>query len=186
MRWIFLIGSKQRFAERVFHPFCAPGITNHGSLLTNHEFLFDTNKPLKITILLSAPLKTKEKQFSIQYKFALREIGLPMPLAPHRESPHLCASTTGAAGGTTGWCPSSFPVIIALRICAKISVKVFGVCGIKIVFVWSFAATSFNVSKYCVISTSCITSCGVEPGTVLAKSSTESFPPAIIALRWFA
>ena len=34
------------------------------------SLLFRTNKPNKINILLSAPLKTKEKQFSIQYKFA--------------------------------------------------------------------------------------------------------------------
>ena len=102
-------------------------------------------------------MKTKEKRFSIQYEFAIRgtaclpQASLPMPLAPRHSSPltslitnhsslitaspHRCASTAGADGGTTGWCPSSFPVIIALRICAKISVKVFGVCGIKIVFV---------------------------------------------------
>ena len=42
----------------------------------------------------------------------------------------------------------------------------------------------FKVSKYCVIRTSCITSCGVDPGTVLAKSSTESFKPVIIAFLW--
>ena len=44
-------------------------------------FLFDTNKPHKIIILPSALLKTKEKQFSIQYKFTLRDIGLPSEAA---------------------------------------------------------------------------------------------------------
>src|SRR5271170_3491651 len=38
-------------------------------------FLFDTNKPHKIIILMSALLKTKEKQSSIRYKFALGSIG---------------------------------------------------------------------------------------------------------------
>src|ERR1700733_2774155 len=50
--------------------------TNHQSPLPNHAFLFNTNKPHRITILMRPLLKTKEKQFSIQYKFALREIGL--------------------------------------------------------------------------------------------------------------
>ena len=57
--------------SRVTHR--AARFTNHQSLLTNHAFLFDTNKPRKITILLSAPLKTKENRFSIQYK-SLRPI----------------------------------------------------------------------------------------------------------------
>jgi hypothetical protein len=62
--------------------------TNHQSPLTNHAFLFNTNKPHRITILMRPLLKTKEKQFSIQYKFALRDIGLPteaatsLPLRP--------------------------------------------------------------------------------------------------------
>ena len=38
-------------------------------------FLFRTNKPHKINILPRALLKTKEKQFSIQYKFAVGSIG---------------------------------------------------------------------------------------------------------------
>jgi glucokinase len=40
-------------------------------------FLFDTNKPHKIIILMRALLKTKEKQFSIQYKFAVGSVGNP-------------------------------------------------------------------------------------------------------------
>src|SRR5580704_1196452 len=40
-------------------------------------FLFRTNKPHKINILSRAVLKTKEKQFSIQYKFAVGSIGPP-------------------------------------------------------------------------------------------------------------
>ena len=50
-------------------------ITNHQSLLTNHAFLFNTNKAQKNIIRMRAPLKTKDKQFSIQYKFAYRDTG---------------------------------------------------------------------------------------------------------------
>src|SRR5580704_2623442 len=51
--------------------------TTHQSLLTNRDsaiapFLFSTNKAHKIIILVRALMKTKEKQFSIQYKFAFR------------------------------------------------------------------------------------------------------------------
>jgi hypothetical protein len=56
--------------------------TNHQSPLTNHAFLFNTNKPHRITILIRPLLKTKEKRFSIQYKFLLRDIGLPTEAAP--------------------------------------------------------------------------------------------------------
>ena len=52
-------------------------ITTHQSRLTNHAFLIDTNKPHRIIIPLGSSLKTKDKQFSIQYKFALGSIGLP-------------------------------------------------------------------------------------------------------------
>jgi hypothetical protein len=66
-----------------FDVFCAvanakappPHFTHHSSLLT--PFLFDTNKVHRITILMSALMKTKEKQFSIRYKFAFRGTGLP-------------------------------------------------------------------------------------------------------------
>jgi hypothetical protein len=57
----------------------APHLTNHDSRITS--FLFNTNKAHKIIIPPSALLKTKEKQFSIQYKFALREIRRVFPLA---------------------------------------------------------------------------------------------------------
>src|SRR5271169_1676111 len=53
----------------------APLCTHHSSLITPHcltPFLFDTNKPHKIIILVSVPMKTKEKPLSIQYKFAVR------------------------------------------------------------------------------------------------------------------
>ena len=46
----------------------APRLTHHR--LT--AFLFNTNKPHKITVPKRTLLKTKEKQFPIQYKFALR------------------------------------------------------------------------------------------------------------------
>jgi hypothetical protein len=50
-------------------------VTYQVSRFTTHRclapFLFDTNKPHKIITPPSALLKTKEKQFSIQYKFAV-------------------------------------------------------------------------------------------------------------------
>ena len=49
--------------------------TNHDSRVA--RFLFGTNKAHKIIILATAPMKTKEKQFSIRYKFASRGTGLP-------------------------------------------------------------------------------------------------------------
>jgi hypothetical protein len=55
----------------------APHLTHHSSPITHHcltPFLFGTNKAHKIIILMSALLKTKEKQYSIPYKFAPREI----------------------------------------------------------------------------------------------------------------
>jgi len=65
----FLIGTiRSTFAS-------VPPLTHYFSLITHHcftSFLVDTNKPHKIIILVSLPMKTKEKQFSIQYKFAVR------------------------------------------------------------------------------------------------------------------
>jgi hypothetical protein len=49
----------------------APHLTNPHSPAA--PFLFDTNKPPRITIPARALMKTKDKQFSIQYKFALHE-----------------------------------------------------------------------------------------------------------------
>ena len=63
----------------------APLLTHHLSLIPHHRltsFLFDTNKPHKIIILVSLPLKTKEKQFSIRYKFTLRGMGMPAEVCP--------------------------------------------------------------------------------------------------------
>ena len=63
----------------------APLPTHHLSLIPHHRltsFLFDTNKPHKIIILVSLPLKTKEKQFSIRYKFTLRGMGMPAEVCP--------------------------------------------------------------------------------------------------------
>jgi hypothetical protein len=54
----------------------APHLANHDPRI-GPPFLFDTNKPHKIIILTRTPLKTKEKRFSIRYKFALGSIGLP-------------------------------------------------------------------------------------------------------------
>ncbi len=63
------------------HKFCpnsalalqAPAVTTHQSPIT--PFLFDTNKTHRIITLLRTLLKTKEKQFSIRYKFAVGSIG---------------------------------------------------------------------------------------------------------------
>ena len=57
----------------------APHLTHHYS--RTEPFLFDTNKPHKIIIPMTALLKTKEKQFSIRYKFALRKINSVSPVA---------------------------------------------------------------------------------------------------------
>ena len=54
----------------------APRLANQVSRRTA-PFLFDTNKIHKINNLMKALMKTKEKQFSIRYKFALRSTGLP-------------------------------------------------------------------------------------------------------------
>jgi hypothetical protein len=50
-----------------------PDVTNHYS--RTESFLFDTNKTPRIIILIRTLMKTKEKRFSIRYKFALRGIG---------------------------------------------------------------------------------------------------------------
>ena len=63
------------------HKFCpnsalalqAPAVTTHQSPIT--PFLFDTNKTHRIITLPRPLLKTKEKQFSIRYKFAVGSIG---------------------------------------------------------------------------------------------------------------
>src|SRR6202035_1416371 len=98
---------------------------------------------------------------------------------------HFCGSLGDSEEGTARLVISA-PVITALRIWPNRSVNVFGVCGIKMVLLWSLAAISFRVSKYWVIRTSCMTSWGVEPSTVFAKSSTDSFTPEMMALRWLA
>src|SRR5271155_3250178 len=57
-----------------------PRLIHHKSLITNHRltpFLFSTNKTNRIIIPMSAPLKTKDKRFSIQYKFAFGGTVLP-------------------------------------------------------------------------------------------------------------
>ena len=66
----------------------APHLTNHDSRKTA-PFLFNTNKPHKIIILLISPLKTKEKRLSIPYKFPSRHI-TNLALVPGRKNvPHL-------------------------------------------------------------------------------------------------
>jgi hypothetical protein len=66
----------------------APHLTNHDSRKTA-PFLFNTNKAHKIIILLITPLKTKEKRFSIPYKFPSRHI-TNLALVPGRKNvPHL-------------------------------------------------------------------------------------------------
>ena len=66
----------------------APHLTNHDSRKTA-PFQFNTNKPHKIIIVLMTPLKTKEKRFSIPYKFPARDI-TNLALVPGRKNvPHL-------------------------------------------------------------------------------------------------
>jgi hypothetical protein len=69
-RKLFLIATKFDISP--------PHLTNHHSPIA--PFLFDTNKGRKIIILARAPMKTKEKQFSIRYKFAPRDIGSVSPI----------------------------------------------------------------------------------------------------------
>jgi hypothetical protein len=64
-----------------------PRLSNHDSRIAS--FLFDTNKARKIIILMRTLMKTKEKRFSIPYKFASRAIA-NLALAPGRKNvPHL-------------------------------------------------------------------------------------------------
>ena len=63
--------------------------TPHQSLFTNHAFLFDTNNANKIIILVRALMKTKEKQFSIPYKFASRDIANLDLVSGRKNAPHF-------------------------------------------------------------------------------------------------
>jgi hypothetical protein len=76
--------TRKHFLIATFSRISAPHLTNPDSPIAT--FLFDTNNAHQIIILVRASMKTKEKQFSIQYKFALRDIRLPMPLAPQHVS----------------------------------------------------------------------------------------------------
>ena len=91
----FLIGTIRPTFTFTF----APLLTHHWSLITRHRltsFLFDTNKSHKIIVLASLPMKTKEKQLSIRYKFAprkmLRFTVHQSPLIPSRREPPKPAS----------------------------------------------------------------------------------------------
>src|SRR5580692_6740102 len=78
MRKLFPIASFSAVSAPARHGGPAPHLTHHLSRFTHRclaPFLFRTNKPHKIIILPRALLKTKEKQFSIQYKFAVGSIG---------------------------------------------------------------------------------------------------------------
>jgi hypothetical protein len=83
---------RKHFLIATFSRISAPHLTNHHSPVAT--FLFNTNKAHRIIILVRALMKTKEKQFSIQYKFALRDICLPMPLAPQHVSISAQAKAT--------------------------------------------------------------------------------------------
>ncbi len=72
----------------------APRLTDLDSRIAP-PFLFDTNKPNKIKILLRALLKTMEKQFSIQYKFA---VGCTGNLACPERTRRACASRSWRFG----------------------------------------------------------------------------------------
>src|SRR5271155_417894 len=57
-----------------------PRVIHHSSLITHNRptsFLFSTNKTNRIIVLIRAPMKTKEKQFPIPYKFAVGSTGHP-------------------------------------------------------------------------------------------------------------
>ena len=67
--------NRHKFCPKSARALRPPAATTHQSPPT--PFLFDTNKTHRIIILLSALLKTKDKQFSIRYKFAVGSIGNP-------------------------------------------------------------------------------------------------------------
>ena len=69
-RKLFLIASFSAISAPAPHH-----LTNHNPRIA--PFLFDSNKAHKIIILTRALMKTKEKQFSIRYKFGVRSIGNP-------------------------------------------------------------------------------------------------------------
>jgi hypothetical protein len=74
----FLIASLSAISAPAHPGRPAPQQTHHPSLITRHcltSFLFDTNKTRRIIILMSALMKTKEKEFSVRYKFPLGSKG---------------------------------------------------------------------------------------------------------------
>jgi hypothetical protein len=90
----FLIAS----FSAIFAP--APHLTHHSSRITPPRltpFLISTNKPHRIIIPLRAPLKTKEKQFSIPYKFGPRKIRSVSLVARARNARNLRAYSRNAA-----------------------------------------------------------------------------------------
>src|ERR1700678_1365557 len=72
MRIHFLIASFSAVAAPARRGGPAPHLTHHYL----SSLLFRTNTPHRIPILLRPLLKTKEKGFSIQYKFPLRDFAL--------------------------------------------------------------------------------------------------------------
>jgi hypothetical protein len=88
----FLIASFSAISAPARRGGPVPHLTHHSPLIPHHRstpFLFDTNNANKIIILVRALLKTKEKQFSIRYKFASRHIA-NLDLVPGRKNaPHF-------------------------------------------------------------------------------------------------
>jgi hypothetical protein len=92
MRKHFLIASFSAISAPARRGGPVPHLTHHSPLITHHRstaFLFDTNKARKIIILVRALLKTKEKQFSIQYKFASRDNASLALVRERKNVPHL-------------------------------------------------------------------------------------------------
>ena len=94
MRKLFLIASFSAVLAPARRGGPAPHCLTHRHS-PNAPFLFDTNKPNKIIILLRALLKTMEKQFSIQYKFA---VGCTGNLACPERTRRACASRSWRFG----------------------------------------------------------------------------------------
>jgi len=96
-RKLFLIASFSAISAPARHGGPAPHhLTNHNPRIA--PFLFDTNKPHKIIILTRALMKTKEKQFSIRYRFALRSIGLPAAGGKSCKSPRRACPLRSCIG----------------------------------------------------------------------------------------
>src|SRR5271165_2339651 len=97
MRKLFLIANFSAISAPARRGGPVLRLSNHDSPIAS--FLFDTNKAHRIIIPMRAPLKTKEKQFSIRYKFAARNSGSVSQLAATKDVRNFrCHSNVACLG----------------------------------------------------------------------------------------